>query len=383
MTRSAAPRLVTGPAPRTHLVTGATGLVGGALILELLDNTPDRVVALVRPGRTEDAHARLVASLRQAVAAYGRDPDSIPFERVRGIAGDITQPGCAVSDTMLHADMIWHSAASLRYEDRYAEEISAINVTGTQNVIALARRCGARSFNMISTAYVSGAREGQLMEVERDGSAAQNHYERSKVRGEFLVRSCGDLDVRIFRPSIVVGHSQTLAVTTFSGLYGFTRRMMQYRGVLERVQSGLSRRHRMRIRATADAPIDLIPVDAVAAQAVHIGLGETASGIYHLTQPNPPTVGETITAVATRLGYQAPDFVVDGTPLEWLDQQFDKGLDFYSSYIRGCRVFDRSRTDSALGARQELKRALPPVGELVGWYATTLEQQRRAMPAAR
>lgn len=375
--------LRTRPATRTHLVTGATGLVGGALVLELLDRSEDRVVALVRPGRDGNAHDRLVASLREAAAAYGRDPDSIPMDRVSGLAGDITQPGCAVADTMLHADTIWHSAASLRYEDRYAEEISAINVTGTQNVIALARRCGARGFNMVSTAYVSGAREGHLLEVERDDSAAQNHYERSKVRAEFMVRACGDMDVRIFRPSVVVGHSRTLAVTTFSGLYGFTRRMMQYRGVLERLQKGLSRRHQMKIRASARAQIDLIPVDAVAAQAVHIGLRPETRGIYHLTQPNPPTVGETITAIATGLGYQAPEFVGDDVPLEYIDKQFDKGLEFYSSYIRGFRRFDRSRTDAALMGARELAPAVPPVGELVGWYAQALERQRQSLPASR
>ncbi len=36
-----------------HLVTGATGVVGGALVLELLRRTDDVVLALVRPGAAE------------------------------------------------------------------------------------------------------------------------------------------------------------------------------------------------------------------------------------------------------------------------------------------------------------------------------------------
>jgi thioester reductase-like protein len=372
------------PTPKTHIVTGATGLVGGALILELLDNTPDQVVALVRPGKTENAHDRLIGSLREAVAAYCRDPASVAFERVRGVAGDLTKPACGIDASMgLRADMMWHSAASLRYEDRYQDQIMETNVAGTRNAIELSRMAGVKVFNSISTAYVSGRREGQLLEVPQDDSAVQNHYERSKVAAEAMVQACDAFQVRVFRPSIVVGHSQTLAVTTFSGLYSFTRKMMQYRGVLERVQKGLSTSRRMRIRADAHTPLDLIPVDSVAAQAVHIGCREDASGIYHLTQHAPPSVGASLTAIATELGFQEPEYVSGDTELDWLDQQFDKGLDFYSSYIRTERVFDRSRTDRALGKRTDLRRRLPPVRNLVSWYAKTLEQQRRAMPTSR
>jgi nucleoside-diphosphate-sugar epimerase len=370
-------------APRRHLVTGGTGLVGGALILELLDRTDDEIIALVRPGKAGSAEARLDAALREAARAYGRDPALLPLHRVRAVAGDVTLPGCGVEEA-LDADTMWHVAASLRYEDRYIEEIRRINVDGTRHVIALARDAGVRFFNHVSTAYVSGGREGRLLEVTRDASYVQNHYERSKIEAEALVSACADFQVRILRPSIVVGHSRTLAVTTFSGLYSFTRKMMQYRGVLERVQKGLSRSHRMHIRADADAPIDLIPVDEVAAQAVAIGTDPAAHGIFHLTQASPPTVGDAITAIATEVGFAPPVFVPADTPLDWLDEQFDKGLDFYRAYIRTWRVYDRTSSDAALGARRaETGRVLPPVRAMVAWYAEALEKERRALPVAR
>ena len=66
--------------------------------------------------------------------------------------------------------------------------------------------------------------------------------------------------------------SFALAATTFSGLYGFARQMLAYRGILERMQKGLSSNRRMRIRAGEDMPLDLIPVDAVAAQPDEAGL---------------------------------------------------------------------------------------------------------------
>ena len=139
----------------------------------------------------------------------------------------------------------------------------------------------------------------------------------------------------------------------------------------------------MRIRAGEDMPLDLIPVDAVAAQAVHIGLNPASEGIYHLTQPDPITVGETIRSVARHAGFPEPEFVSPDTKLEWLDEQFDKRLDFYGAYIRSRRVFDRSRANAALGNRLDLCRKLPGIDDLVNWYTTLIASQRRALPVAR
>ena len=368
------------PVIRTHLVTGATGLVGGALILELLDNTQDQVIALVRPSKTEDAHARLLASLREAAAVYGRSAGSIPIHRVRGVAGDITQPGCGVTGPIA-ADMMWHSAASLRYEDRHAAEIFHINVEGTRNAIALARRAGVSAFNMISTAFVSGAATGRLMEVAY-AEGGINQYQKSKLAAEAAVLSCPDFTVRMFRPSVVVGHSRSLAVTTFSGLYGFAKCMVQARNTLEREQPGRSLHRRLRIRANPDVRIDLIPVDALAAQAVHIGLQEDAVGIYNLTHEDAPTIGETLTGIATGLGMAPPEFVADDAALDALEMKFDRRTDYYSYYLRTPREYDRSRADAALGARRDLVRRLPPVDALITWYAEATGQAPQTMAIA-
>ncbi len=366
----------------TQLVTGATGFVGGALVLELLDRTEDDILGLTR-ANNGDANARLLASLRAAAKAYGRAPGDLPLHRVRGIAGDVTLPGCGVHGE-LRADVMWHAAASLRYEDRYASEIHVTNVDGTRHAIELARRAGVSVWNQISTAYVSGSRQGRLREEPCDDSGAQNHYERSKVAGEALVRGADGFQVRIFRPSIVVGHSRTLCATTFSGFYGFTRQMLQYRGVLERMQAGLYATRRMRMRVSADAVIDMITVDAVAAQAVAIALRGDSAGIYHLVHgEDGARVGDTIRTIAQELGFAEPEFVGADAPLEWLDDRFDKRLDFYGSYVRGHRIFDQSRANGALAGQRGLTRRFPPVSDLTGWYIQRLEEERRELPVVR
>ncbi len=370
----------------THLVTGATGFVGGAIVLELLQNTSDPIVAIVRRSETESADKRLHDSIMHAARLYGLDADALPLERLSTVAGDVTRPHCGVDGPPPHAHILWHSAASLRYEDRHAEEIHTTNVGGTRNVLDLARAAGVEIANMVSTAYVVGRAGGRLFETPIGECNTNNHYERSKVEAEALVRAAeaeGRLRVRILRPGIVVGHSRTMGATTFTGLYGFTRQMLQFKGAMDRMQKGLLDSRPLHIRATPTLGLSLVPIDEVAAQAVHIGLQTGAAGVYNLTQAAPPPIDESIAAVTRALGFPDPLFVAPDAPLEWLDEQLDKRLDFYGSYVRGDKVFDRSRSDAALAGRPDLSRPLPPVADLVGWYLSRLEAERAAMPVSR
>ncbi len=324
-------------------------------------------------------------ALQGAARAYGMNAEAVPVGRVRALAGDITLPGCGAEEAG-RADMLWHSAASLRYENRYEEEIRRTNITGTANVLALARRMGVEVANVFSTAYVWGRTEGLLPEEPIRGVTSNNHYERSKVDSEALLAGAEGLDVRVFRPSIVVGHSRTLSATAFTGLYGFVRQMYQFRRILERMRPGLYRTRPMQIRMTPDGEIDMIPVDAVAAQAVYIGLSSGASGIYHLTGTDKEYIGAAVSGILSLLGFAAPEYIdkdADSASLEWLDGQLDKQLDFYGSYILGRRVFERRRADQAIGARRDLVRPLPPIREMAAWYLERLEQERQNAPVTR
>src|SRR5262245_7186718 len=150
----------------THFVTGATGLVGSAIVLELLQRTSDDIVCLVRPG-AEDVSARLRCVLLRAAEAYAAPAAMKPAiaERCHAVAGDV------VDDCRLPAmpgrtfTQFWHSAASLHFENRYADEIVAVNCRGTAHMLELAARLGAPQFNHLSTAYVAGRRQGEIAEM--------------------------------------------------------------------------------------------------------------------------------------------------------------------------------------------------------------------------
>jgi thioester reductase-like protein len=372
------------PVGSTHLVTGATGFVGAAIVLELLEQTSDRVIVLVRPGATSP-QSRFAEALTRAAEAYASTIDiKAALARCRVVAGDVAAEGCGVAESLGPVSQVWHSAASLRYEDRYADEIRATNVDGTRNVLALATELGARYFNHVSTAYVSGRRTGIIRERPMDDGEVNNHYERSKVDAEAIARSAFGPRVRIFRPSIVVGHSRTLEATTFTGFYGFVRQLVQFRGMVNRMQAGMLERQRLRLRIDPEARINLVPIDAVVREAVTIARSEASEGVYHLTNPAPPEIGMAMNAVFDMLELPRPLFVRDRAELEWLDARFDDRLDFYRSYITADRRFDRSRTDAALGSerREDTVYDAEGIQALGRWYLARLERERRNLPVA-
>ncbi|MEQ1500957.1 MAG: SDR family oxidoreductase [Myxococcota bacterium] len=369
----------------THLVSGATGFVGGALVLELLRRTDDPICAVVRAtGRT--ARQRFHDALAHASQVYGVALDPGDLDRCRVVTGDLLRPGCGIDpDDVGPVGQVWHCAASLRYENRYLEEIRATNVDGTRHVLALAERLGAEAFNYVSTAYVAGRRTGAIPEQAVEDLATNNGYEQSKIEAERLVSAAPGMRVRIFRPSVVVGHSETLAATTFSGFYGFLRQLVQFKGMVDRTQQGLLARTPLRIRLDADARINLVPVDAVAEEAVRIGLADEATGIFHLTSARPPTVGLAVRTLFSIVDLHEPRFVDTPEAFEWLDARFDERLDFYGSYIRGDKQFERARTDAALGgiAGPEVTYDGERLASMGRWYLELLSQERRRLPVAR
>jgi thioester reductase-like protein len=114
----------------THLITGGTGFVGSAVILELLRQTDADVVAVVRPAGGSPRE-RLLEALGHAAAVYEADDELLEAIEVRchAIGGDLGEPHCGVDPAALPPiRSVWHCAASLRYEDRCAREIFATNL---------------------------------------------------------------------------------------------------------------------------------------------------------------------------------------------------------------------------------------------------------------
>lgn len=161
----------------TVAITGATGVVGGALLRHLLA-AGDEVRALVRPGRQ-------LAGGVHTVTGDVLDRDSLH----RCFAG---------------VDTVYHVAGINRLCARNPDDMYRVNVRGTQLVAEAAR--DARLV-LTSSAATLGEAEGEIGDESTTGRGEWNsHYARSKALAEQVVReAAARQDVVIVNPSSVQG----------------------------------------------------------------------------------------------------------------------------------------------------------------------------------
>ncbi|MCU1644398.1 MAG: hypothetical protein JWN03_4673 [Nocardia sp.] len=353
-----------------YLVTGATGFVGGALVLELLQRTDRPVVCLVR-GTAQAPWIRLERTLEHAAAAYGYRPGFVAAhrDRIQVAAGDLDDIALPAGVTI---EEVWHCAASLKFDDKDRAEIFGTNVGGTQRVLETAERLGAGVFHYVSTAYVAGRRTGPIAEDHMGGAVDTNNlYEQSKVDAEQLVAATAQR-YRIWRPSIVVGHSRTLAATAFSGMYGVIRELARFADLVHAAGDPVLERHSLRLRADPEGTLNFIPVDYAVGRAVELSLSGVDAQVVHLTNELAPTVGECFELLFDELRLSQPTYVGPTSQLERLDSLVDSRLSFYGSYLSGPKQFQQ-RTGAAYGGVLRYEFDRDTLLQYVRWYLRHLQ----------
>jgi NAD(P)-dependent dehydrogenase (short-subunit alcohol dehydrogenase family) len=262
----------------SYFVTGATGFIGRNLV-EFLLRREGTIYVLVREG----SKGRL-AELRNR---WGADE-----ERLVGIAGDLGQPGLGVSDEDVELlagqiDHLFHLAAVYDMTAD-AETQRLANVEGTRHMVELAEAIGAGHVHMVSSIAAAGLYRGVWREdMFEEAEDLDNHpYFRTKHDSEGIVRSECSQPWRVYRPGIVVGHSETGEMDKIDGPYYFFKLIRRIRNVVPQWMPLLSLEGR---------EINLVPVDYVAEAIDHIAhLDDLDGRAFHLTDPNPRTAGEVI-----------------------------------------------------------------------------------------
>ncbi len=257
-------------ARRTVLLTGASGVVGQALL------------------------PRLRAGGADIVCLTHRSPVSGPG--VSALHGDVTQPrlGLAPIDWSRVAssvDVVVHAAAVTHFNGSDAD-LQRTNVEGTSHVLDFAAAAGTPVY-YVSSAYLHAREEGG-----RGRTAVR--YAASKRAAEDLVRSSG-LAHTITRPSIVMGDSHTGATSGFQGLHQVADAIL--RGIVPIIPFD------------ARWPIDVVPQDVVAdAIATLVEQGRVGGEWWLTAGRRAPTLAATVDAlldVAAESGapVSAPRFV--------------------------------------------------------------------------
>ncbi|MCX8043165.1 MAG: SDR family oxidoreductase [Desulfobacterota bacterium] len=279
------------------LLTGATGFLGSHMIPELV-RQGWQVTCLARSQKKMSAIDR-IRSLIEFVCAPQEVQDVMA--QVTVAEGDVAHPQLGMDDTAYRklqrsVDCIFHCAAMTTFDPAQAQRQWVVNVEGTEHMVRFALGTpAAEQFHYVSTAYVAGDRTDLVREEELDkGQGFLNGYEKSKFFAEKMLRQYVQeqgLRVTFYRPSIIVGDSQSGKTILFNGMYLF----MRFFEVAKHSQRVMEQNGKVII------PVRCLGNPACTKNFVHIdyvvktigALFRTPAahgGTYHITHDNPPTM---------------------------------------------------------------------------------------------
>ena len=196
---------------RKVFLTGATGLIGGQILYELLRLPQvDEIVCLARPVNGHTGMERLAKRLKKC-GVKGPELEE-GLSRVRYAEGSLTQPGWGLSAADLEwirneADLFINCAASTSFVD--TQSCEAINIGGTRNMLDVV--AGAKKLRRLvhfSTATVCGCLPDRIIHEDESLPVSANHvfaYTRTKAESERILWAQADrLPLLVVRPSITM-----------------------------------------------------------------------------------------------------------------------------------------------------------------------------------
>lgn len=274
-----------------YFVTGATGFIGRYLVGNLLKRKGS-VHVLVREGS------------QKKLEAIGRKM-GWDMKRIVPVVGDMTAAKCGLSAAQVRAlngkvKHFFHLAAI--YDLTASPEAQqAANIDGTQHALDLAAAIGAGCFHHASSIAAAGLYPGIFREdMFAEAEGLDDPYLRTKHDSEGLVRKEKRVKWRVYRPGMVVGHSQTGEIDKIDGPYYFFTLIKKLREMLPPW---------MPVLGIEGGRINIVPVDFVADAMDHIAhKPKLDRHTFHLTDPEPLRVGEVLNIFA-RAGH-APEMTM-------------------------------------------------------------------------
>jgi thioester reductase-like protein len=304
--------------PGTVFLTGATGVLGGRILKDLLQSTSARIYCLARGKDPAHCRERVRSFLRVYDVDGTLEPDFLA--RVIVLRGDVTQDRLGLSkpafaELQSRTDLTIHAAANTSLLLKY-KRLEPVNVQGTGRVIEFCLGTVEKNLSYVSTYTVMGDKtfDNSVRFQETDYDLGQGfaymNYQRSKFRAEAMVRSAQQrgLKWRIFRPGQIYGDSNTGAYphaeTQVTGLfYDLFKTAMD-----------------TRVMPESYIHYDVVPVDYVSRGIVALSAGvENLFEVFHLTNPDAKTFAE-VMGLLREIGYS-----IDLVPEEAYKQKLRRG----------------------------------------------------------
>ncbi len=324
----------------TIFLTGTTGFLGGKLLANLLQTTDHTLYVLVRD----------MAKAERLVASLPGNTES----RIRLLQGDITKVNCGldameIDELTGNIDIFYHLAALVKFDEELRKELFAINYDGTKHALELAKLLSAKKFFYVSTAYTIGKHEygvEKLYPIEAEG---HNPYEESKVKSEHLAFSyADDMDVSIFRPSIIVGDSETGEADSEFTLYGFMRALDVFKRRVTRSATDPTTVYR--VLGSKHATSNFVPVNYVADILAIAASRAEAGTIYNITNPKPASNYDILTMIKNALDFNQLAIIeeTDEGTLTVEEERLNDMIRVFNDYLSRSFDFDDRNTQQLI-----------------------------------
>ena len=277
----------------SYFVTGATGFIGRSLVEELLEHREGDVHVLVR--------ASSLPRMERMIERWDTT-------RVKPVVGDLGQDRLGLDAAWIteHGGSIGHFFHLAAIYDMTADDATneALNVGGTRHALELADALAVGCFHQVSSVAAAGEFHGRFDEsMFAEGQALPSAYHRTKYESERIVREEATVPWRVYRPSIVVGDSQTGGMDKVDGPYYFFPLMKVLR---DRLPAWLP------LVGVDLGDTNVVPVDYVAKAMDHLAhLPDRDGEAFHLVNPEPQPVVDLINLFCAAAG--APTFA---TPID-------------------------------------------------------------------
>ncbi|MBS4179344.1 SDR family oxidoreductase [Lederbergia citrea] len=321
-------------------LTGAAGFLGGKLLRNLLSETKHHLYILVRD---IDKAKRLI--------------DTFPpneKNRIHLLKGDITQPFCGLTEYEIESltgkiHIFYHLAALVKFDLDLYEEIFAVNYDGTYNALELANSMNTEKFFYVSTAYTVGKMQYGIEELYSPDCEYHNPYEESKVKSEHLAFSyANEMDISIFRPSIIVGDSETGEADSKFTLYGFMRALDIFKRRVMRNEDSMQKTYY--VAGNKEGTSNFVPVNYVA-DILSLAVSKAeANTIYNIINPEPASNFEIMSMIKKALQFDQL-FITQSQELHELSDdelKLNEMIQVFNPYLKSNIVFEDANTQKLI-----------------------------------
>ncbi len=250
------------------LLTGATGLLGQALLKELLAHGSEKIICLIRAASTAEADRRLRGQLGESFDVFANRLEALPC--------DLNQPQLGLNGLHLERleqsiGAIYHCAAEVNFTPSF-ERLVPAHVGATRGLVRLAACAGAVLHHVSSVAvFPYGGTEARREDEDLTTvGILAGGYAQAKWAAERLVWKASQQGLRtvVYRPGQIVGRGTGFTCDLFGHVWRCCRQLQSVPDI--------------------ELSLNFITADYAARTLHRLSRQATAvGGVFHLVHPHP------------------------------------------------------------------------------------------------